>query len=66
MRGRGRPAGQPIGADDHVSVPSDGCETWNSNKALYASLQADLSPSTPVKRTCRNIKTIPTPSGSRI
>ena len=38
-------------------MPSDGCETWNSNRTR---------PSTPVKHTCRNIKTIPTPSGSRI
>ena len=60
-------AGQPI--EDYAS---DGCETWNSHKALYARLQAaaakqNASPS--VKRTCsksRNNKTIPTPSGSRI
>lgn len=65
-------SGQPIG-DDYAS---DGCETWNSHKALYARLQAAKQnrEETPVKKRGgrsrhhhnNNNKPLSTPSGSRI
>lgn len=68
--------GQALVAEDYAS---DGCETWNSHKALYARLQAakqhqEATMETPVKKrvngrhrsNTNNNKPLSTPSGSRI